>query len=81
MARNKINDLRDHLFAQLERLEDEELKGDDLREELQRAKGIKNIADTLIDSARVEIEFLKQTGSSDPSTFLQGENYQKKLGE
>lgn len=79
MARNKINDLRDHLFAELERLENEDLTQEELEQELKRAKGIKSIADTLIDSARVEIDYLKYTGVEDPSLFLKGENNNKKL--
>lgn len=64
-----MNDLRDHMFAQLERLEDENITNDQLEIEIKRAKSIKNIADTLIESAKTEIEFLKISDSK-PSHFL-----------
>lgn len=40
MTKNTLNDLNNHLFAQLERLGEEELKGDELKEELERSKAI-----------------------------------------
>jgi hypothetical protein len=55
--KNKLEDLRNHLFAQLERLGDEEkMPG---KEELERARAVNDVAKSLIDSARVEVEFLK----------------------
>lgn len=51
--KNKLQDLNDHLFTQLERLNDEDLKGDELTEELTRAKGISDIARNIIDNAKV----------------------------
>lgn len=42
--RNKQIDLDNHLFAQLERLDDEELTGEDLEREIKRAKAISSIA-------------------------------------
>lgn len=46
--KNKIGDLNDHLFAQLERLSDEELKGDDLAKEIARSKAVTDVAGSII---------------------------------
>ena len=51
MTKNKLTDLNDHLFAELERLGDEELSGDELKEELGRAKGIAAISSQVIKNA------------------------------
>ena len=50
MAKNKIINLNDHLFAELERLGDENLKGDALKEEIERSRSIGPIADRIINS-------------------------------
>jgi len=46
--RNTLGDLNNHLFAQLERLSDDDLKGDKLQEEINRAKAISDIATQVI---------------------------------
>ena len=48
MARNKMNDLRDHLFAQLERLgDDEAMKNPISRDrEVERSKAIVNVSNS-----------------------------------
>lgn len=53
--RNTLGDLNNHLFAQLERLNDEDLVGDKLEEEIQRAKSIKDISSQIIGNASVII--------------------------
>lgn len=47
-TRNTLEDLNNHLFCQLERLNDEDIKGDKLQEEITRAKAISDIATQII---------------------------------
>lgn len=46
--KNKMIDLNNHLFEQLERLNDDELKGADLAEEIERARAMSAIATQII---------------------------------
>lgn len=62
---NKIEDLRDHLFAALEGLRDEEQPLD-----IARAKAIAHVARVLVDSAKVEVEFLRVTGALKSTDFM-----------
>lgn len=51
--KNKLLNLNDHLFETLERLNDEDLKGDDLVAEMERAKSIAGIAQTIINNGEL----------------------------
>ena len=59
MARNKLIDLNNHLFAQLERLNDEELTQEEIKNEVQRAKAISGVASQVINNAKVTIDAMK----------------------
>jgi hypothetical protein len=83
--KNKIEDLRNHLFATIESLLDTENPLD-----ITRAKAISNAAQAIINSAKVEVDFLKVTGGIEGSGFipheprkpaLPGPPAQKKTGE
>lgn len=63
MPRNKINDLRNHLFEQMERLNDDELQGEALKSEIKRARAMKEIACQIVESAKVEVQYVKATKS------------------
>jgi DNA-directed RNA polymerase subunit K/omega len=63
--RNKIEDLRNHLFATLEALQDEEKPMD-----IDRARAIADVAKVIVDSAKVEVDFVKATGNDMASGFL-----------
>ena len=57
--RNTRGDLNLHLFAQLERLGDEDLKGEKLSEEIERSKAVASIAKEIILNARVVLDAKK----------------------
>jgi hypothetical protein len=59
-VKNGITDLRNHLFETLEALKDEEKPMD-----VARANAISAVAGKIIDSAKVEVAFLKATGLAD----------------
>lgn len=64
-VKNKLTDLHNHLFAELERLGDEDLEGEALDKELARAKGIAEISGKIIDNANLTLkaaEFLNEAG-------------------
>ncbi len=65
MAKNKITDLRDHLFATLEALRD-----DDKPMDLDRARAVAEVARVVIDSAKVEVDMLKVTGEISGTGFI-----------
>jgi hypothetical protein len=56
MARNKLSDLNDHLFAELERLGDEEIKGEELKQEIERAKAISVVSKNIIENAKTVLK-------------------------
>lgn len=57
--RNTLGDLQNHLFEQLERLNDDDLKGDSLKEEINRSKAMTNIGGSIIDNGRLMLETQK----------------------
>lgn len=66
MARNTLGDLNNHLFAQLERLGEEELTEEELNKEINRAKAITSVAKEVISNAnlvlRAKIQIEEQIG-------------------
>ena len=56
MARSTLGDLNLHLFAQLERLGDEDIKGDELREEINRAEAITAVAQQIISNGALVLK-------------------------
>lgn len=57
--RNTLGDLNNHLFAQLERLGDEDLKGEELKEELMRASTITAVAKEIISNGSLILQATK----------------------
>jgi hypothetical protein len=76
MAKNNLIDLRNHLFAQLERLgDDQDMKNPLVRErEIQRADSISKVAQVIVNTAKLEVDMMKALKdapvSMNPPTFL-----------
>lgn len=65
MPKNKIEDLRNHLFATLEALQDE-----DKPMEIERAKTIADVAQVIVNTAKIEVDFIRATGRSQGTGFI-----------
>lgn len=64
--KNKLPDLRDHLFATIEALQD---KDDPM--DLDRDRTIAGVAQVLVHSAKVEVDYLKVTGAQMDNEFFE----------
>lgn len=53
--KNKLKDLNDHLFAQLERLGDEDLTAEQIDQEVNRAKAIVGIAAQIVSAQNLNL--------------------------
>jgi hypothetical protein len=63
MAQNKIADLNNHLFAQLERLNDETIKPEKMELEIKKAAAISKVASQIINSNKLVLDAAKLVGN------------------
>lgn len=57
--KNKLSDLNNHLFAQLERLADESMTAEGIEQEAKRAEAIVNVADQISRNADLQLKAAK----------------------
>lgn len=57
MAKNKINDLRNHLFEVIEMLKDD----DQNSMTIDKAKAIVDVSQAIINTAKVEVDYIRAT--------------------
>lgn len=69
-TKNKISDLRNHLFEQLERLNDAELSKEDLEKEIWRSEAMTDVAGKIIESAKVEVDFIRVAGKAERTSDI-----------
>lgn len=67
--KNTLADLNNHLFMQIERLGDEDLKGEKLEEEISRAKAITSVSTQIISNGELVLK---------ASMFMQDYGYTKR---
>lgn len=63
--KNTLTDLHNHLFETLEGLKDPDNPMD-----IERAKAVSTVAQTLIDAAKVELKFMELAGQEEHSQFF-----------
>ncbi|MDC7124293.1 MAG: hypothetical protein PQJ46_01920 [Spirochaetales bacterium] len=56
---NKLTDLNNHLFMEIERLGDEDLQGENLVQEVNRAKAITSVASQIIANGQLILNATK----------------------
>lgn len=54
--KNKLTDLNDHLFSQLERLNDEGLSPEQVESEIKRSKAMSSVASQVVSNASLVFE-------------------------
>lgn len=70
--KNRLSDLNNHLFAQLERLSDEDLSVEKLEQEVKRSEAMISVADQIIRNAALQIQSAKIASDhgGDPVPYL-----------
>lgn len=68
--RNKLSDLNNHLFEQLERLNNDDLKGDELKTELERSKAMSAIATQIVNGTKVVVDAMKMVHRGDAPQLI-----------
>jgi hypothetical protein len=63
MPKDKIQDLRHHLFETIEMLKDKDI-------DIATAKAISEVAQVIINSAKVEVSFIRATQSTEDTGFI-----------
>ncbi|TPU95011.1 hypothetical protein [Acinetobacter baumannii] len=56
---SNLSELNKHLFAQLDRLSNNDLKGDALKEEVSRAGAVNEICKSVIENANLQLQATK----------------------
>ncbi|WP_183560602.1 hypothetical protein [Mucilaginibacter sp. SP1R1] len=69
MAQNKIADLNNHLFAQLERLNDETIKPEKMELEIKKAAAVSKVASQIINANKLVLDAAKIIGNGVASTL------------
>lgn len=77
MARNKLSDLNNLLFAQLERLDDEGISEQEMKLEIQKAQAMSKIASQIVNSSKLVLQASKMvaegklSGNHIPEGFIE----------
>lgn len=63
--KNTLSDLNNHLFACLERLNDENISEDDLKKEIKRANAVSTVASNIVANANIQLQAIRYANGQD----------------
>lgn len=72
--KSNLTSLNDMLYEQLERINDDELKGDELKEQLAKSKMINDVAKTIVANSTLmfrAIKYADENGIEDETKLLE----------
>lgn len=74
--KNTLDDLNNHLFMAIERLNDESLDAEQLAKEIDRANAISSVAGTIVANAKIQLDAYKIASNAGefvtcPNTLLE----------
>ncbi len=69
MTKNRISDLTDHLFSQLERLGQEDLDADGIEREVKRAEAIVSVSDEIVHTYDLQLKAAKLYAEHGPGVL------------
>lgn len=78
--KNKLIDLNDHLFMQLERISDESLSIEEIAKEIGRSKAVSSLASQIINGARLALKAQSQVNEfliKNPPKMLGVQGYEE----
>jgi hypothetical protein len=72
VTKNRLSDLNDHLFAQIERLSDETMTAEQIETEVKRGAAIVGVADQILRHASLQVQAAKimSDHGNDPTNHL-----------
>jgi hypothetical protein len=72
MGKNDASNLNDILFGQLNRLNQDDLTPEQLKEEVERSRAVSQVANQIISNGRLVLDAHKSTGSDTIPKMLEG---------
>jgi len=67
--KNSLSDLNNYLFAEIERINSDDLKGEELDAEIKRAKTMAGLSEAIIHNADVQLKAVEMRNNYDPQYY------------
>lgn len=79
--KNNLLNLNNYLYAELERLGDETLKGDELKAEIERARAVSTVSQQIISSGHLALKAQEMIGEYNTAKDVKVPKYLQAINE